>query len=319
MDHKLDCGILGGIFAVPNAVVDNFIKLASGEAVKVLLYMLRHSGQSLSSKDIASALNIREEQVEEAFVFWENANIFSSSVPAETVPEPKGPEPVAVKPVETPKKAAVPDRSNYNISPSEIAARIEGSEEIKGFFFTAESIFGAPLNHTQQRSFIYLLDYLGISAEVLLMVIAYSVKTGKKAVNYIEQVAYDFNERGITTLELAQKEIKQLEDRYTYTGRISRIFDLQRRPTKQQQEYIDIWQEKGYSFELIEYACEDAVNKGKGINFPYVNGMLSNWEKAGITTVEQAMGEKKQYEKSTGDSSFNINDLIPLANNFGDI
>ena len=315
MDHKLDCGILGGIFAVPNSVVDNFIKLASGEAIKVLLFMLRNSGQSLSAKDIAAALNINEEQVEEAFVFWENANIFSSS--AEAVSDIRSAEPVA-QPAEAAKKASVPDRSNYNISPSEIAVRIEGSEEIKGFFFTAEGIFGEPLNHTQQRSFIYLLDYLGISAEVLLMVIAYSVKTGKKNTRYIEQVAYDFNERGIDTLELAQQEIKRLEEKYTYTGRIISIFDLQRRPTKQQQEYIDKWQKNGYSLELIEYACEDAVNKGKGTNFPYVNGMLTNWERSGITTVEQAMGEKKNFGKQSGDHSFDIDDLMSLANNFGD-
>ena len=320
MDHKLDCGIWGGIFAVPNAVVDNYIKLAGEASLKVLLYMMRHSGEKISRQDIAAALNITEEQTEEAFVFWENANIISSASPAVSAPEPQpAAAPMPEKQTEPKKKAIVPDRSQYNISPSEIAARIESSEDMKGFFFTAESIFGQPMNHTQQRSFIYLIEYLGISTEVLLLVIAYAVKAGKSGVKYIEQMAYDFNERGINTLDLAQKEIKKLEDKFSFEGKIKSIFGIQTNFSSRQKTIVDEWREKDYSLELIKCAFDRAVDSGKGANIPYANGTLLNWEKDGITTAEQVMNEKKKYDKPAGDYSFDIEDLRSLANNFGDI
>ena len=79
MEYFLNAGIIGGIFAVPNAVVDNYIKLANESAIKVLLYVLRNANETLSSSGIANALNISENQVEEAFVFWENRNFVKRS------------------------------------------------------------------------------------------------------------------------------------------------------------------------------------------------------------------------------------------------
>ena len=76
MEYFLNAGNFGSVFAVPISVVDNYIKLANEASIKVLLYMLRNNEQALSCKNISDALNISENQVEEAFVFWENANVF---------------------------------------------------------------------------------------------------------------------------------------------------------------------------------------------------------------------------------------------------
>ena len=48
MEYFVNTGIWGEIFAVPNSVVDNYIKLANEAAVKVLLYVLRNNGKNLS-------------------------------------------------------------------------------------------------------------------------------------------------------------------------------------------------------------------------------------------------------------------------------
>ena len=76
MEYFLNTGRFGSVFAVPKSIVDNYIKLANEASIKVLLYMLRYNEQEHSVQKIASALNISTEQVEEAFLFWENSNIF---------------------------------------------------------------------------------------------------------------------------------------------------------------------------------------------------------------------------------------------------
>lgn len=329
MDYTLNSGILNGVFAVPNAVVDNYIKLANEASVKVLLYMLRKSGQSCTKEEISSAVNVTTEQVEEAFIFWKNANVFSCEEKNEKDVQNAANPPVEETEPATPvikkrkKKMLVPDSSVYNISPSEISSIIENSSEKQGFFLAAEELFGKPTTFTQQRSFIYLMEYMDISPEVLLMIIAYSTNIGKSSVGYIETVAYDFYDRGLITLEKAQGEIKRLEDNYSFNGKVKRLFGIEGKLSKNQQTLIDEWYQNKYSFDMIELAYDRAVDAGKKATIAYINGTLNNWKNDGITTVEQAMKEikahAKKYSQKGNMQSFDINDLQSLVNNFGEV
>ena len=53
MEFKANCGVWGTMFGVPCVVADNFLKLATGEQLKVLLYILRCSGRNCSDEEIA--------------------------------------------------------------------------------------------------------------------------------------------------------------------------------------------------------------------------------------------------------------------------
>ena len=79
MNYNLNAGCWESVFAVPGAVVDNYIKLASGSAVKVLLYILKNNSRDVSRSEISSALNISEDDVSDAFNFWEEVNIINKS------------------------------------------------------------------------------------------------------------------------------------------------------------------------------------------------------------------------------------------------
>ena len=162
----------------------------------------------------------------------------------------------SISAAELPKKikSASTGRQNFNMNPSEIAERIEKSEEIKCLFLMAEESFGRPLNHTEQRIFIWIHDYLGLSTDVILMLTAYCISVDKGNIKYIETIAVDWNEREINTLEAAQSEIKRLEEYGSFNRQIMKAFGMNRKPTSKQQEYIDSWKVKNYNIELIEYA-----------------------------------------------------------------
>ena len=51
----------GQMFGVPNAVVDQYLKLATPSQLKVLLYLLRSNRPNLAHDEIAKALGIPEE------------------------------------------------------------------------------------------------------------------------------------------------------------------------------------------------------------------------------------------------------------------
>ena len=320
MEYFVNAGSWGAVFAVPNAVVDNYIKLANEASLKVLLYILRNNGKKLASDEAACALNLNINQIEEAFIFWENANILKRDekpLISSSVSEPVSEEKIAA-PV---KKSSIPSGTGYSLKPSEIAQRVENSEDVRVMFNMAEASFGRPLNHTEQRSFIWMHDYLGLSADVLITIAAYCISIEKGSIKYIETLASDWSEKGINALELVQDEIKAQEEKNTFNGRIMKAFGMTRRPTAKQQELIDSWKKKGYSLELIEYAYEKTIEAIDKLNFPYINKVLENWYSQGLITKAKIDGGNNKRNARTereGEHSYDLNELKSFVNNFGD-
>lgn len=320
MEYFVNAGSWGAVFAVPNAVVDNYIKLANEASLKVLLYILRNNGKKLASDEAACALNLNINQIEEAFIFWENANILKRDekpLISSSVSEPVSEEKIAA-PV---KKSSIPSGTGYSLKPSEIAQRVENSEDVRVMFNMAEASFGRPLNHTEQRSFIWMHDYLGLSADVLITIAAYCISIEKGSIKYIETLASDWSEKGINTLELVQDEIKAQEEKNTFNGRIMKAFGMTRRPTAKQQELIDSWKKKGYSLELIEYAYEKTIEAIDKLNFPYINKVLENWYSQGLITKAKIDGGNNIRNTRTereSEHSYDLNELKSFVNNFGD-
>ena len=319
MEYFVNAGSWGAVFAVPNAVVDNYIKLANEASLKVLLYILRNNGKKLASDEAACALNLNINQIEEAFIFWENANILKRDekpLISSSVSEPVSEEKIAA-PV---KKSSIPSGTGYSLKPSEIAQRVENSEDVRVMFNMAEASFGRPLNHTEQRSFIWMHDYLGLSADVLITIAAYCISIEKGSIKYIETLASDWSEKGINTLELVQDEIKAQEEKNTFNGRIMKAFGMTRRPTAKQQELIDSWKKKGYSLELIEYAYEKTIEAIDKLNFPYINKVLENWYSQGLITKAKIDGGNNKRNARTereSEHSYDLNELKSFVFYFG--
>ncbi len=71
MNYSLDAGAWNSVFAVPTSVVDKYIKLADGASIKLLMYLLRHGGESFTEEQLKNALGIkRDGELEDAAMFW---------------------------------------------------------------------------------------------------------------------------------------------------------------------------------------------------------------------------------------------------------
>ena len=66
------------VTAVSNTFIDEYMGTASGEYVKVYLYLLRHAGENVEIPDIAEALNHTEADVRRALAYWERAGVLAS-------------------------------------------------------------------------------------------------------------------------------------------------------------------------------------------------------------------------------------------------
>ena len=306
-------------FAVPGDVADHFLRLADAVQLRVLLYLLRHEGAAPAQ--IAAFLHITEEQAEEALAFWVQADVLRTDQ-AEAGKFPFAPPAPALQ--ETPAVPAVQQSSReVKLDPTEIADALGHSQTLRDLFSHSEKILGKPLSHMEQRSLLWLHQYIGMPGEVLLMLLRYCVSIGKYSASYLEAIAVRWAEQDIMTMPQAEEAITQMQQSHDYTARLRRMFEMKRSPTTQQKKYIDAWRAAGYSMELLQYAYELTIENIEKLNFKYINTILTGWAEQGITTPEQAKQRdsahrsgKRRKPALTAEEAAEMDEYLSLVNRF---
>lgn len=330
MNYYLDAGCWGAVFAVPNAVADSCLKLASGSAVKVLLFMLRNNDRKISADEISNALNISADDVKDAFSFWEEMGILKKGGADSEAIQKTEKKQAFTKQNKQPEKAVRDDKTSlppvhmttvqpklssasYNILPSEIESMRQNSKEMQYLFDCAQQII-PNFNSTTLRSVIWIHEYLGLPAAVIIMLITYCVEIEKTSYQYIESVAVSWSNNNINTTQKADEAIQNMKNSKSFNAKMMHAFGLKREPTPKQKEFFEDWQIKGYSVDLINCACERVIDQNKTLTVNYVNGILDNWNSKGITTREQAYAENKPanqpQKKEQSYDNFDVNSLI---------
>lgn len=330
MDFKANCGVWGTMFGVPCIVADNFLKLATGEQIKVLLYILRSSGKSVSTEEISMNTGVPPQQVDEAVLFWRQVNVLMPDSPAVPNLMTAAPSQPAViqspaspsAPVSQLQPAAQPvQRQKQNLTPTEISDLLKTSPDVSELFKVSESALGS-LNHTMQNSLIWMYNYLGLKKEVIITLLFYCVSIEKTNAAYIEKIAWSWSEKDINTLENAQEEVERMSGSHNYIETIMKLFEMKRKPTTKQLELIEQWRVAGYDDELIRYAYEKTIENIDKLNFDYINKILLSWKESGFTTVrdvnkaeDEFQRNKKKSAASSGSDDFDVEKYKILINN----
>jgi DnaD/phage-associated family protein len=301
MELTVNSGIWGAMFGVPCIVADNFLKLATGGQIKVLLYLLRSSGKTVTEHDIALNTGVTEQEAAEAVLFWQQANVLTSTeINAESLAPvapllqmPQQSAAMSTPPVRG--SVPAPEPRRVQLQPSEIASMMRDSKDISELFRISESTLGT-LNHSMQNTLIQLYEYFGMKKEVIITLLTYCAQIEKTDCRYIERVGADWSDKGIDTLSEAQKEVQRLTRSHDYTVKIMKLFEMERRPTTKQAEFIDKWEKDGFSADLVVYAYEKAYENTGKLSFPYIDKVLTSWRDSGLKSVKEVKNAESDYK-----------------------
>lgn len=322
MKYELNLGIWNGIFCVPNSVADDCLRLARGNDLKVLLYLLRNAGAEFDETEIADYISVSEEQVEESINFWKQRGIIDVSEKGELVPtETKTPcsakqltdNASSVNALDPVKKIEL-DRTP-EFTPKEIASTVRGSEQANYLFKHCEVLYGRPLKHNEQRTLMIILEDACLPVEVALILVDHCFSVNKATPAYMRAVALDWVETGIVTIDKAEEKAAELKNLDNAINRFKKMFEVTSTLSKQQKEYIDKWVNVyGFSDDMVNEAYQITLNATGKLAFKYMNKVLEGWYSNGITNVEQLISEQKkdQNEKNTN-SSFDANTIEQLV------
>ncbi|MBO5358331.1 MAG: DnaD domain protein [Clostridia bacterium] len=285
MDYFVNPSCFSSAFAVPVDLCDKYLKLAKGEHIKVLLYMLRNNTLSLSEDVIAEALALSVYDVKEALLFWADAGILMSKEVPKVVKESKKAYQKIIKP-----------------SLEDINLRSQSDPKIKWLMDQSQMVFGRNLKGNERQTLVWLYDDLGLDIDVLFIILNYAKSAERLNITFIQSIAVEWLNKGIDTVAAADEELRTMATKDLAWSMVRSAFGLgPRKPGSQEKKFAETWvNEWQMSKEMLEAAYDVCVDATSGVSFSYINKVLENWYKSGFKTVSDIKKEEKPDKKHGG-------------------
>lgn len=286
---------------IENIFINEYMPEADGDFVKVYLYGLKNSQNPqlvpLSNSELAKLLNIEEETIIRAYVYWEKKGV----VKIEKINEDfsiifNSLSEIVVHETEI--------KTNIDLFPS----KYRDCREFKQLITSAEKFLGGSVLTTNfLTAFVDWIEIYQFDYECILYLLEH-VLTNIKAeeytlngkLNYLKKVAEDWFERDIHSISDAIFYVDSYKKNNKLLFRILRELGIRRNPIKFERDLVYKWKEE-YNYDdsiILEGVSRTTVPK-----FSYLDSILTNWHQKGFTTLKEIKSEPKQTPTNKRKSS----------------
>ncbi len=305
----------GAMTMIENTFIDQFMPSASGDFVKIYLFLMRcaQRGETdITIPQVADALNYTDSDVERAMGYWQRQNLLDvvtaddenvsesarmpeeRTMPAErTAPVSRKEERTAPAPVQQTRTAPA---SGSKVTEFRTPAKHSG-EDIRRLMFVAENYLGRLITPSEQRTLLYFLDDLGMDIDLIDYLLEYCVSQNHTSFHYIQKVAQNWISQGIRTAEDARRDGSWGRPEYFS---IFRALGIQNRvPTPIEITFMDRWMNEYHlPMDVILEACRRTILQiGKAL-FPYTDSILSSWSEHKVSSIEDVAALDREHEQS---------------------
>ncbi|MBP3674344.1 MAG: DnaD domain protein [Oscillospiraceae bacterium] len=157
-----------------------------------------------------------------------------------------------------------------------------------------QRLLGRNLNTEELKILLGFVRYLGLPADVISVLVCYCKDRARQrgslrnpSLRTIEKEAYAWAERGIDTMEEAAAFIQTQNVRNSRMAKLMGILQIRGRAlTAAEERYAASWIEMGFDDEVISMAYERTCLNTGGLNWAYMNKILTRWHEAGLMTAE---------------------------------
>lgn len=299
MNYRINPSAFSAVFTVPAEVADRHLKLARGEHIKVLLYIMRNMTVPINTSVIAEAVGISEYDVKEALLYWADAGILICDGDLK--------ENAEIKP-KTVNRAQKPTRRD-------VARRGNEDEKISYLLRETQMRLGRNLKSNETGTLVWLYDDEGLDVSLILMIVQYAAAHNKANIRFIESTAVDWINKGIDTVADADAELNRMAMGDQAWKIVSSAFGLERRkPSKKETEFSLLWvNDWKMSKEMLEAAYEECVNAKSKFSFPYTAKIIESWHEKGFKTPKDIQKSKQDVEKE-GYAAYDIDLFEKMLN-----
>lgn len=292
---KIKCNYLNGAIAVPTDLLDKHLKLAPSASFKVLLFVLRNPDGVGDARQISICTGLSVGDVVDCLDYWKVNDVLEETdekIDDETAQKAVSNARAIINETTEPKKTDVTVRKLPVKKPTqrEIAKRISEQPELEIIYQEAQAILGT-FGYDTQALILMVYDYYGFPPEVIITLLQHQKCEGNVSSSAIKNRAEDWAKRGITSLDLVEKELLALEKIKSYFIRLKDVAKFTGdAPTSRISKFLRDWAvEWESSPELIEYALSET----NGV-LTDTNKLLKKWAMSGIKAPSEAQEKKKK-------------------------
>ncbi len=192
-------------------------------------------------------------------------------------------------------------------SEQDVQAAMNRDGEFRNLYGEVQRLLGRTLNTEELKIILSFTRYLGMPADVICVLVCYCKDRARHrgslrnpSLRSIEKEAYAWAERGIDTMEEAAAFIQAQNVRYSRLQELMGLLQIRGRElTPGEQKYAQSWLEMGFSPDAISLAYERTCINTGGMNWAYMNKILTRWHAAGLHTADaiRSGDEKKGAHK----------------------
>lgn len=256
-----------GITTVDNLFLMEYMPKAPENYVKVYLYGLM-ACSCADAEDIAGALNLTEQEISEAFFYWQGLGIVRVASVSPLIVEY-----AAIKNL-------ISAQPQGAFKYGELAAMAQ--RELKGRMITPNEL----------SKIIDWVELFGITEEAVGLLIKYGVATkgNRVRVSYLDSIARDWADNGVTDFEKATEYISLAETRADGAQQILKRWRMARKATADEEKLYQKWTgEWGFDRQAVFAACMAATGANNP-SFKYLDSVLEGLYSRGAVT-EADIGE----------------------------
>ena len=302
---------------VPCDFIDHYLMDAPGEFVKIYLYLLRcmkAEDNSPSLSDVADKLNFTEKDVLRALKYWEKKKLLSlvyngekqlCGVDFDNIPGTADKSASTKDNIPTEDKVPIKDTvlredkiPKKHYTKTKLAALAE-NPEAKEILFIAAQYLGTSFNPSEMETLLYIYDGLGFSLDLIEYLLGVCVEKQITSLTHIEEVAIDWFQKGITTVNDAKKA--NTSQRKAYQAVCKALGIEGRTLAESEQMFLLKWiNVYGFSLEFVLEACHRTIQATGKPSFSYIDTILKNWQEAGVKSMAdvQALDTAHQAAKT---------------------
>ena len=285
--------------ALPRGDVRALLKRGDGNAALLYLY-LASASESVDDTALCRALHWDRTALEGAEESLQKLGLLGEKKEVE--------EAIAQPPQ--------PEKVEY--SRRDIAAMLEKDQNFTALRDAVGHKLHKIMTEKDDGMLLGLYDYLGLPADVIFLLVGHCIQRTERrygperrpTMRQIEKEGYRWKRLGLMSQELAEEYLK---DYARKQGLIPKMMDALhmsgRDPVSKELEFLERWIDWGFAPEVVECAYEKTVFKCGKMEWKYLNGILRDWDKKGLHTMEEitsgdqlpkkdSMAEKKQNHRA---------------------
>ena len=180
---------------------------------------------------------------------------------------------------------------------------------------------GRTLTTEELKILLGLVRYLGLPEDVICVLVTYCIDRARQKGNLrnpslrtIEKEGYAWAEQDIDTLAAAAAFIHSQNLYFSRLGQLQRLLQIRGRSlTAAEEKYARAWLDMGFEMDALQLAYERTCLNTGGLNWAYMNKILTRWKQAGYITADDVHnGDRKQAAASGGQRQLDADEIAAI-------